>query len=163
MGTLDPEGDKQNVLLGPRAISGSYIVTLFRGQDNTHWTTERMLSSLWVPFQGGQTHTWASHTTHLSPLSLFLFISRVIHVVLIFKSITLAVHLASTMAQSADCQKLEIQNKIPLSLKETSKQRDVRRLTSNSPNKGNLFILRTASLAQPQGRDGKYPFTVHSP
>ena len=110
-----------------------------------------------------KTHTWASHTTHLSPLSLFLFISRVIHVVLIFKSITLAVHLASTMAQSADCQKLEIQNKIPLSLKETSKQRDVRRLTSNSPNKGNLFILRTASLAQPQGRDGKYPFTVHSP
>lgn len=50
------------------------------------------------------------HPTHLFPLSVFLFISRVIHVVLIFKSITLAVHLASTMAQSADCQKLEIQN-----------------------------------------------------
>lgn len=52
---------------------------------------------------------------------------------------------------------------IPISLMETSKQRDIKRLTSNSPNKGNLFILRTASLAQPQGRDGEYPFTVHSP
>ena len=71
MGTPDPEGDKQNVLLGPRAISGSYIVTLFRGQDNTHWTTERMLSSLWVPFQGGQnTHLGIPHHTFISFVSL---------------------------------------------------------------------------------------------
>lgn len=114
-----------------------------------------MLSSVRVPFQGGQnTHLSILYRTLIS--SLFLFISRVTHVIL---SSALTIYHGTISRLS----KVRNTKQIPVSLMETSKQRDIKRLTSNSPNKGNLFILRTASLDQPQGRDGEYPFTVHSP